>query len=289
MSSRSFILSNLRSIIYSLFLPILIFSSSAIHTKIYDCFPFFNELELLEIRLNELYDEVDYFVLVEARESHRGKRKPLLFLKNKHRFKKFLPKIIHITLDNLQKKDNWGRENFQRNAILKGLRQAKADDIIMISDVDEIPAKATLKKLIDPLLTKEQEVTVSGQKMFRFHLNRTDTSVEPWLGTTLCSFSFLKKTSPQILRDSRRSLHLIENTGWHFSSMGGVSRVIFKFANFAHEEVDTKEFNNPSNIKNHINEYPVIPIDSSFPDYILKHQKHYKRTGFIAQIPLEKE
>ncbi|MFA5934671.1 MAG: hypothetical protein WC827_02185 [Candidatus Paceibacterota bacterium] len=109
--------------------------------KIYDCFTFFNELDVLEIRLNILNDKVDYFVLVEATTTHSGKKKELYFENNKSRYSKFLNKIIHVIVDDMPelKDDRWVLENFQRNAIMRGLSDCKEDDVIMISDLDEIP------------------------------------------------------------------------------------------------------------------------------------------------------
>jgi len=109
--------------------------------KIYDCFTFFNELDVLEIRLNILNDKVDYFVLVEATTTHSGKKKELYFENNKSRYSEFSKKIIHVVVDDMPelKDDRWVLENFQRNAIMRGLSDCKEDDVIMISDLDEIP------------------------------------------------------------------------------------------------------------------------------------------------------
>jgi hypothetical protein len=108
--------------------------------KVYDCFSFFNELDVLEIRLNELDKYVDYFVLVEMTVTHKGDPKPLYFEQNKKRFDKFLHKIIHIVVaDYPQVNDPWIREHYQRNCIERGLNNCNNNDIIIISDVDEIP------------------------------------------------------------------------------------------------------------------------------------------------------
>lgn len=112
--------------------------------KVYDCFTFFNELDLLEIRLNELDPVVDRFVLVEATVTQRGQPKSLFFRENRERFTKFLPKIEHVVVEDMPagpqtKSNNWKRENFQRRAIMRGLASAQADDFVLISDLDEIP------------------------------------------------------------------------------------------------------------------------------------------------------
>lgn len=110
--------------------------------KIYDCFMFFNELDMLEIRLNILNDKVDYFVIAEATTTHSGEKKELFFEKNKSRFSKFLDKIIYIIVDDMPKiinGDRWPSDTFQRNSVMRGLRKCEDNDIIMISDLDEIP------------------------------------------------------------------------------------------------------------------------------------------------------
>ena len=135
--------------------------------KIYDCFTFFNELDLLEIRLEELYAVVDKFVIVEADRTHSGKYKGFVLEKNKKRYSKWWDKIIYVKIKNsplprltwiynlfLYTKNsflkyvsfnaglgNWNLENFQRNAIIRGLTHAEDKDIIIVSDLDEIPSR----------------------------------------------------------------------------------------------------------------------------------------------------
>ncbi len=111
---------------------------------IYDCFLFFNEIQLLRLRLAELSPVVERFVLVEATRSFTGHPKPLHFENNRHLFEEHLEKICHIVVDDLPAKyeSAWDMEAHQRNAILRGLTEANPDDIIAISDVDEIPRRA---------------------------------------------------------------------------------------------------------------------------------------------------
>src|SRR4051812_40271897 len=114
-----------------------------------DCFTFYNELDILEIRLRELYDVVDRFVLVEATHTHKGDPKPLHYATNRARFASWNDKIRHIVIGDLPVGDNLAairrREMGQRNAILLGLMDAQDDDIVLISDVDEIPRKSAVE------------------------------------------------------------------------------------------------------------------------------------------------
>lgn len=116
--------------------------------KLYDCFLFYNELDILEIRLNELYDHIDYFVLVEAVETFRGKPKKLFFQENREIFQPFLDKIIHIVIEkNLETDDPWVREAVHRNQIMRGLEYCRPNDIILISDIDEVIRPSVLDEV----------------------------------------------------------------------------------------------------------------------------------------------
>ena len=114
--------------------------------KIVDTFTFFNELELLEVRLNILNDHVDKFVLVESTRSHQNKPKPLFYQENKHLFKKFNSKIEHIIVNDFPEHNYHSFEHHQRDCIERGLGYCEDDDIVFISDIDEIwnPAKIDL-------------------------------------------------------------------------------------------------------------------------------------------------
>ena len=106
---------------------------------IYDCFCFFNEHLLLDVRLNTLYDYVDKFILIEATKSHQNANKELHYFNNKHLYDKFQDKIIHIVIDKYPDYSYWSYEIFQRDYIFNVIKNiAKSDDLIFVSDVDEI-------------------------------------------------------------------------------------------------------------------------------------------------------
>ena len=109
--------------------------------SLYDCFQFFNEEHILDLRFNILNEFVDYFVIVESTSDHQGNTKELNF--NIDKFKKFKEKIIYIVVDDteeeIKKPHMWGEslvEQHQRNSIMKGIKNCKDDDLIIISDVD---------------------------------------------------------------------------------------------------------------------------------------------------------
>ena len=113
--------------------------------KIYDCFSYWDEDLLLDLRLNILDKYVDYFVIVERNKTWQNNSKKLQF--NIEKFKNFKDKIIYVPVEDMPGGDNpYRRENFQRNCILRGLKNAKDEDIILISDLDEIPNPENLSK-----------------------------------------------------------------------------------------------------------------------------------------------
>ncbi len=187
-------------------------------SKIYDCFPFFNELDLLEIRLSELYDAVDYFVICESTVTHSGKPKPLYYKKNKKRYKKWSDKIIHLIyrpskkellncferfvekkvkseiISKILRKINFGRwkiESLQRNYLINGLKNAKDYDIILLSDADEIFSKEAIKKAQKILEKNPEKIIRFRQKMYYYYLN--GLTEEKWECAKACTFKTLKE------------------------------------------------------------------------------------------------
>jgi len=138
---------------------------------IYDCFTFFNELDLLELRLHILNDVVDKFVLVEATKTHSNIEKELYYQNNKKRFKKYSDKIIHIVVDKFPEYiDSWTFEKYQRDCIISGLKRCEPNDVIIISDADEIPNPEKIKKY-----AQTPGIKTFKQKMFYYFLNNNDT------------------------------------------------------------------------------------------------------------------
>lgn len=259
--------------------------------KVYDCIMYFDEDLNLELRLNILDKYVDKFVIVEATTTHSGERKNLNFdIKKFHSFKK---KIEYIVVDDIPKKienykKNWSpnfyRENFNRNAISRALTECSDDDLIIISDADEIPNLEILQK------TKINKYALFSQKSFIYKLNLL--SGDNWLGSAICYKRYLK--SPQWLRDKRFlrrgflrriffKTQIIENGGWHFSFLKTPENIVHKMRAYAHSEYnhfdDIKEIeNNISLNRNFLNpnkSLKKILIDENYPNYIRKNQKKY--------------
>ena len=138
---------------------------------IHDCFLFFNELDLLEIRLNVLNKYVDKFVIIEATRTHSGLEKPLYYLQNKNRYKLFWDKIIHIVVDTFPSKFNtrWELENYHRNGATEYIQQCSDDDIILLCDVDEIINPECLKNVIRRIQKKPHSIVYFAEKRYIFY------------------------------------------------------------------------------------------------------------------------
>lgn len=237
----------------------------------YDCVTFFNELELLDIRLSLLNDVVDYFVIVEMNQTHRGKRKEWIFENNKERYSKYKNKIIYVQVDdppkynpNLlidrgdgTKNGDWSLENYQRNAIMRGLMNCSPNDIILISDIDEIPNPVVLNNILNEKLSfsgiKKISIRLKWKCILKYitsnpfvYLKSLEVKdivdKKPILFENVCYYYYLNgKTNvydyttilckyknistPQNLRNSKYTLPIIRNAGWHFSYLGGIKRI----------------------------------------------------------------
>ena len=152
---------------------------------IYDCFQYFNEDHLVDLRLNVLEKFIDRFIVVESTVNHQGKTKKLNFEINN--FKKFKNKINYIIVDDTPseiKKPHIGGESLveqhQRNSILKGLNNAEDNDLIILSDVDEIPDLNKLNEF------DKNKYAVFSQKMFMYKINFLNLKENNWHGTRMC-------------------------------------------------------------------------------------------------------
>jgi beta-1,4-mannosyl-glycoprotein beta-1,4-N-acetylglucosaminyltransferase len=282
---------------------------------IYDCFTFFNELELLELRLHELADIVDKFVLVEATKTHSNKPKPLHYQENRDRFSEFRDKIIHVVVDDLpDAKNPWVLENHQRNCIMRGLANCRSDDFVLVSDLDEIPRAATVAKVSAEMRFREDFFSNAAhaalnshlvksvfhrrgfrrrlrnnhpfvlkfqQPLFRYFLNCR--SAQPSFGYGTRMLHFRDFSCAEEIRHS--GYKIVKNGGWHFSWMGGVQRIRQKLAAYAHQERNLPRFAETERIEQAISEgrlffnrdkrHEFVPLDDSFPRYLLEHPEKF--------------
>ena len=259
--------------------------------KVYDCFMFSHELDLLELRLNELDNEVDYFVLAEGTLTHSGLPKPLYFEENKARFSKFLHKIKHIVVNEWPANPDspWDREKLQRDALVQGFADAKPYDVIMITDIDEIPRAEVVSKY------KRHIGWTRFETNFCYYYLNNLSDVKWCKGDILSAFDLMGKTPSQIRYAEIDKK--IPDAGWHFSFLGGMESVIEKIEGYAHQEYNTNEIK--SNVAKAIAEnkdifnrpvtYSLVNIDNTYPKHVVENKEEYYKKGFIKMIIEEVE
>jgi hypothetical protein len=213
---------------------------------IVDCFLFYNELDMLTLHLEELYNVVDKFVLVESTTTFVGNVKPLYFNENKDKYSKYLDKIVHVIVEDTPKSNNpWFSEKFQRNAIDRGLSQLnlKHGDIIIIGDVDEISDSETIANI-----SKEGLHRPMSLEMDFYYYNFNCRNVEKWYSTKVIPYTIYKQyPDPDNLRRSR--CDTFKNGGWHLSYFGTPEFISNKLSNFSHQEYNNNDHNDVEIIK----------------------------------------
>lgn len=212
--------------------------------KIYDCFTFYNEYDLLELRLKEHWDHVDHFVIAEANKTHQGHAKPFLLEEQWDRYKDFHEKIIHIKVDDMPTHENaWVLENFQRNAVARGLTNATSEDIMVVSDCDEL----TRGEAFDFMREDDHQIWTTRCPMFYYKLNYMMIAPQNYYINTVAA-RVGSKYSPQDMRNmtmqfSRLPVDYVDDKlitlghgGWHFTYFGNTEHAANKLRNFAHQE-----------------------------------------------------
>lgn len=238
--------------------------------KIIDSFIFFNEIDLLLYRLSILNDIVDKFIIVEATYSFSGKKKELFYNNNKELFKNFNDKIIHIIIDdipfkypniNYSNNQQWENEYYQRNSISKGINKIinnlQDNDIIITSDLDEIPDPRVLKKIISNQINYDKEgLNKLCLDMYYYNLNLRVGKGQNWNGIKLLNIKTYKsiKLTFQQMRvwEHTHNVNAIPYSGWHLSYFGDINFIINKIKNFSHQE-----YNNSKYIDKNILEYKI--------------------------------
>lgn len=204
--------------------------------KIFDTFCFFNELDLLELRLNILDKDVDFFVLAESKETFTGHAKPLYYEENKERFTKWNDKIVHLVNGNIITDNPFDRAAYQKDnvrGVLKDL--AKDEDLVYFGDLDEI---------WKPQEIKDDRVYNLTQFNYSYYLNYR--SSEEWVGTIVGKWKTIKTNTINYWRATHTNI--LPDGGWHFTNMGGAEQIIKKLEAY-----------------DHANE--VLPVLRQFKDY----------------------
>lgn len=279
--------------------------------KIYDIFIFFNEIDLLEIRLNILDPYVDHFVIIEATKTFTGLPKKLFYEENKNLFKKWEHKIIHYVVNDIPKNENdlikrlknknldqvdekiiktalkssniphgekeyWLREFYQKEMMKKPLVGiAKDEDMCFVSDIDEI---WNPKAKID---YNKNTVFKYKQKVYAYYLN--NRSSERWKGTFATKYRNIKKRSLNHLDTPSKTIYTyIKNGGWHFTNMGGIEKLKQKIEAYSHQEFNNEKIK--GELEKRINEntdfvgrnFNFWQDESELPIYLLENKEKYR-------------
>lgn len=275
--------------------------------KIYDCFTFYNELDLLEIRLEELYNHVDHFVIVESNATFTNKPKPFNFEVNADRFSQYLDKIRYVKVEDMPgDADPWVNERFQRNQIMRGLADADANDIVVVTDVDEILRASA----VDHMRSSDQTVFALRMPIYNFKFNYIKINPDRYnIWGMAARRSAFEDILPNTLRDLRFSFfntsyqyqnagcEVIEHGGWHFTYMGNNEALRDKAQSFSHQEVNNPEFlaqidvdasiaartewNRSSDAR-----YEIAEVDTYLPATIVNNQSRYQK--YILDNPVVK-
>ena len=259
---------------------------------IYDCFQYFNEDHIVDLRLNVLDKFVDYFVISESTKTHQGKTKKLNF--DIKKFSKFKKKIIFIVADYKEHVDfdkHTGGESpieqHQRNALMEGVKKASPEDLIILSDSDEIPDLTKLSEI-----NNNKKFVAFSQKMFMYKLNLQNLEESNWIGSRITKKKNIK--SFQDLRNLKfkdypfwridKLNQQIINGGWHFSYMQTPSQILNKIKSFSHGEYNNESLSEKSIQKKILSNEDIfgrgirlekIRIDNTFPKYIIQNLDKY--------------
>ena len=248
--------------------------------KLYDCFLFYNEYDILELRLKELYDIVDYFVIVEGTHTFVGTPKESNFEKYRERYEPYMKKIRYFYLPNLVDTSNaWNQEHKQRENIYHALKTlgAQPTDTVTICDCDEIPRPEVLESL-------RGIMHLAHLVLLEFWYNIETFNPMPCGSTCICSFDIMEQSYKGTYKEDdwhfakKRWVggmgNNIPNAGWHFSYFGDIDKIREKIANFSHQECNTLESNNINNIiecvskkLSYINkdiEFIHVPLEKSY-------------------------
>lgn len=255
--------------------------------KIIDACPFFNEIELLKIRLELLYDYVDGFCICESNLTHPGQPKPFHFLERQNEFTPWMDKIAYIQFQpdvtgiDFSKKDDtfnpsspaWQMERAQRNIIADYAAQFNDDDVFIVSDLDELANPQVIQAIRSGQITVEKARLEMQMHYYFMNCKGVGADNKLWHQGFVANVSTINQT-PGGLSHLRvhEPMPVIQNGGWHFSYLGGAERVSQKIHAAAHSETNRPEINNLIHLQRCLDlgidhlarpgyEYAFVPVD----------------------------
>jgi hypothetical protein len=255
-----------------------------------DSFLFFNELDTLELRLNILNDYVDRFVIVEGDHTFTNIKKEFILENNLDRFSKWMHKISYIKFNSHCYDNPWTNENMSRDMFKYGWQDLTDNDIILVSDVDEIFRPSAIEYV------KATNHSYYGMIMplcyFKFNYMDVHSDKIGYTGWGNASRGYQNIDYPSRLRkfrDYKEDYIFLHHAGWHFSWLGDIDHLIKKINSYSHTETNTKEaildLTNIDNlIKNNLDhmyekrkKWHVVDLDNYFPEYILNNKEKYSQ------------
>jgi len=264
---------------------------------IYDCFMFYNQFDLLEIRMEELWDIVDKFVVVEATSTSTGKDKRMYYQENKDRFEKYQSKIIYYEITDLPRTGSpFYIERVNRDYFRDKL-DFQDDDTFFLADVDEIPKASTMRECNFTEIVKEPGILKLSQSLHNYYVNYVAVG-RRWKGPLVASGAMLRTMSVsalrgRLIRGSRRHLH-IEDGGWHFSLMGGIDKIIEKIQSYPHQVLNDSAYFSAENLLERIrtgkglfdvDEYKFeVNNDMELPKYLMKNKEKFSHLFYKGEI-----
>jgi beta-1,4-mannosyl-glycoprotein beta-1,4-N-acetylglucosaminyltransferase len=262
---------------------------------IYDTFIFWKELDLLELRLEELSPLVDRFVLVESPVTFTGLPKPLYYAENADRFSAYRERIIHVVgdLPPNPASSAWSYEGRSRNLILRGVRDADPSDTILLSDVDEIPDRQVILEH-----RAYEGVTVFRPRWFMYHLN-----LEVVNDDQHCSRMFqrrwLSRLAPCAFKQAIIKVPGVPTqtvaAGWHFSCVGDARFLQEKLASYSHRELNTPRYASLDHLEASLQQgrdflerglvLRPVAVDESFPEALRSNPARWRHLIVNWDVP----
>jgi len=215
--------------------------------KIVECSPFFDEKDLLKVKLELLYDYIDQFVICESNYTYSGIFKGYNFLNYQDEFKIWQDKIVYLKFEPTQEELNLGRFNawdleyLQRTNYVKNLDD---NDVAIFSDLDEIINPEILYNIRTNGLDKDLKHL--NMSLYYYYLNCKGVGIynSNWNSVFLAKVSYIKENNIHPINQRNKPVNCIENAGWHFSYLGGVEKIRNKIKSFSHQELNNDYYTN---------------------------------------------
>lgn len=247
---------------------------------IYLCFTFYRELELLEIRLKELWDVVGKFVICESEHSHTGRKKPLYYRDNQSRFSAYKNKIISLVHKSPRASNPWVNLQSQMNYVVYGLGNAKSEDTIVVSDADEIPRQAAIHHTRHFPYGKIRTRTYAYKFNVQMIRDGHDNDYHSTFG-----FAKLKFMQTPLLLWMQKGKNEMRDGGWHFDWLYSADIISEKIGDMAHTEYNTPYFRNAKRIRHCIdnnldlfdnNAYKLVTVPLNAPRCVMENKEKYE-------------